>query len=152
MVFVHPSARSHEGRDTRTWNDDRWLLALDPIVRRDIPRILDRDVFGCGGTRRRGDRLDDPGRVQAVLNIGPGRGAASACSSGIAKVRPGTRVATSWTAYGGANVSTIWLVARHWVKNDCVFTLRGIWTVGFGCQPVYMGPAREYYSNIDGAR
>ena len=108
---VRPSERAISGGTTRTWNNDRWLIALDPIVRHNIARILNRDVFGCGETRRRGDRLDDPGRVQAFLDVGPGWGAASSCSRGIAKVRPGTRVAASWTAYGGANVSTICLVA-----------------------------------------
>ena len=129
-------------RNARTWNNDRWLLALDPIVRRDVARILDRDVFGCRETRRRGNRLDDPGRVQAFLDVGPGWGAASSCPKGIAKVRPETHVAASWIAYEGTNVSMVWLVARHWVKNDCVFTLRGIRTVVSGCQPVYMGPIR----------
>jgi len=102
------------GGKTRTWNDDRRLLLRDPIVRRDIARVLDRDVLGCGqtGSHRRGDRLDDSGRVKTFLDVGlrrkvagcrPVEGSASSCSTGIVaattdvvpvpKVWPGTRVA-----------------------------------------------------------
>jgi hypothetical protein len=59
-----------ERRDIRTWNDDRRLVLVYPIVRREIARILDWDVFGCGEMRRRGDRLNDPGCVQALLDVG----------------------------------------------------------------------------------
>src|SRR5260221_6235641 len=103
---------SSGGGKTRSWNDDRRLFLRDPIVRRDIARVLDRDVLGCGLTGRRGDRLDDSGRVKTFLDVGlrrkvagcgPVVGSASSCSTGIvaattdvepvSKVWPGTRVA-----------------------------------------------------------
>jgi hypothetical protein len=64
-------------RDTRTGNDDRRLVLIYPIIRCEIARILDWDLFGCGETRNCGDRLNDPGCVQAVLDVGirgPGPG------------------------------------------------------------------------------
>ena len=79
-------------------------------------------------------------------------GVAPLVSRGIAKVRLGARVAASWTASKGTNVSTIWLVARHWVKTDRVFSLRGFGRWGLGVNPFIWTPLGAYYSRIDGRK
>jgi hypothetical protein len=102
---------SSQGRgESRTWNDDRGLLLIDPVVRRDIARVLDRDVLGREWTRGQGNRFDDLGRVQTFLDVGPGRKVggcesvevAASCSTGVVAA----------TATDVVPVSIVWPGAR----------------------------------------
>ena len=55
---------------SRTWDCDCRFPSVDPTVRRNEFYVLDRESLWGAGARWLGYRLDDPGWVQAIVDVG----------------------------------------------------------------------------------
>ena len=75
----------------RTWDCDRWFLLVDPIVRRTVFHLLDRETFWRAGARWLGYRLDDLSRVQALFDVGHGESVMCRSGGGASPPSPTTR-------------------------------------------------------------